>query len=672
MLKPGSLIDAKFRVVRFLGCGGMGHVYECHQADLDRIVAVKVFDSQPDDDQLRRFEQESRILSRIEDPHIVRVFTCGVWQSRPYLVMELIHGTGLNRVIEERPSGLAARLALRIAHQLCCALESAHARGVIHRDIKPSNVILCGESDDELQAKLIDFGLAKLFGPFSGQKLTQTGVAVGSVSYMSPEQCRGQAVDERSDVYGLGCLIYECLTGSPLFVAETAVGMMFKHLNEPPSCAERWHLLPASVEPVLVRCLEKNTKLRQPSMSALRQDLDELLSIPQDELNRPVGRQGRFSASRKRTAWGFKLAAAAVALSATVVTILWLVSPPSTDNDVSPSQSSAGVDADLFTTFSSAIDTAGLSEKHGKFQDAIKLYRRSFLLIPNDNSVSSKRMLYQSHIHLAWCLMQTKSIKDAMSECSKAVALSEDFGTNQEKADALDLKSTLLVRQGKAVEAIESAKKAFTFRQKELAAANSTTKFRVIREAAYTYGSLAHCYEMTGSFEKAEKLRLEALDLVRQQPHPEDLLNSLREMARYYINRGRLEKARTYMEEWFALEATLPSNAQYLGMERAKGYGTFAELIDASGDKNLALRYYRLAVSNAERYAMPKSDFLGMQYHHLCICEYAVGDVAGGDERDRLATVCLPPTDSKDNREFALARKSAREKSLTGNGQAAK
>lgn len=207
----GTTIGGKYRVTALIGVGGMGKVYNAVHEHLNTEVALKMLpDTGMTVDRLKRFQQEAMLASSIVHPGIVRIQDFGVNPS-PYLVMEKVSGETLSTTLE-RTRGLDSRLAMQIGISICDAMDAAHKAGLLHRDLKPSNVMFDASSG---LVKIIDFGLAKAF--LDDVKLTKTGETVGSPPYMSPEQCRGETLDVRSDIYSFGCMLYEILAGARHF-----------------------------------------------------------------------------------------------------------------------------------------------------------------------------------------------------------------------------------------------------------------------------------------------------------------------------------------------------------------------------------------------------------------------------------------------------------------------
>ena len=201
-------------------------MYEAYDAPLDRVVALKVLPQEflHDDSFAKRFQREARVVASLEHPHIVPIYANGIEDGVPWMSMRLVAGGSLADVIKRSRPGPAR--CSRILHGIAAALDHAHAHGVVHRDIKPSNVLL----DDSDHAWVCDFGLAQLMQ--QSLALTRTGVVIGTPRYMSPEQVLGQEIDITSDIYSLGIVAYEMLTGAPPFDADSPVALLMKHVNE--------------------------------------------------------------------------------------------------------------------------------------------------------------------------------------------------------------------------------------------------------------------------------------------------------------------------------------------------------------------------------------------------------------------------------------------------------
>jgi tetratricopeptide (TPR) repeat protein len=281
-IPAGAIIDNKFEIQRSIGSGGMGVVYECRQVSVDRLVALKFLTYAPSADprEQARFEREARILSRLSHSNIVQFYAYGSWKSYPYIAMERLSGRSLHELLPENGSILDQKLTLQICIQVCLALAHAHAQDIFHRDIKPSNILIeCADStSSEPHIKLIDFGVAKITGIDGQQKLTQTGMAIGSVLYMSPEQCMGLPVGAGTDIYALGCVLFECFTGEAPFLADNGVAVMFQHMNDPISRSAKWNSLSRDQQHIIAKCLAKQPSRRYGNTNELREDLEALLA----------------------------------------------------------------------------------------------------------------------------------------------------------------------------------------------------------------------------------------------------------------------------------------------------------------------------------------------------------------------------------------------------------
>jgi non-specific serine/threonine protein kinase len=232
-LAPGELVDGRYTIEAPIGAGGMGEVYRARQLALDRTVAIKVLPPAASADAERRFEREARAIARLRHPHVVTVHDLGrAPEVGAYLVMEYVDGRSLRAELR-REGALPVAEAIALVRQVCNGVQAAHEAGVIHRDLKPENVLLEGASERVI-AKVADFGIAKL-ATAGVEALTRTGAIMGTGAYMSPEQCRGEPLDARSDVYALGCILYELLTGRPPFRAESLLVLLQMHQHAEPA-----------------------------------------------------------------------------------------------------------------------------------------------------------------------------------------------------------------------------------------------------------------------------------------------------------------------------------------------------------------------------------------------------------------------------------------------------
>lgn len=275
----GTIIDDRYRVLELIGLGGMGVVYRAVDVELQREVAVKVLHSNfPDEETSQRFKREGKIASDLEHPNIVQFFRYGYVEDCPYIAMEHLSGESLRDVLD-REHVLEAQRTLEIAVQVCRAMQHAHQEKVIHRDLKPSNVMLL-QSPVRDFVKVVDFGLARVLELDASQGLTQTGSILGTAQYMSPEQCQGLSAGAPADIYSLGCIIFEALTGRPPFEAETPVGLIHKHVCEPVpalNIVAPETRFPDGLQQVLSKALSKEPSRRYTSMALFESDLGQVM-----------------------------------------------------------------------------------------------------------------------------------------------------------------------------------------------------------------------------------------------------------------------------------------------------------------------------------------------------------------------------------------------------------
>jgi serine/threonine-protein kinase len=289
----GAILDGRYRVIERIAAGAMGVVYRGERVGLGRAVAVKVLhESLPSELSSReRFELEAKAMAKLEHPNCVAVIDFGLHDDKPYVVMELVRGTSLLELIERgrfEPARAAA-----IMRQVLSGLAHAHEVGIVHRDVKPANVMISEKVGLGEQVQLLDFGLVRLTE--GGAKLT-TGIVVGTPNYMAPEQCRGEKIDARTDLYACGVMLFEMLTGKKPFSAEDPIGVVRKHLHDPaPTLASA---VPggelADFEPIVAKALAKAPVDRYASAVEMSRALEAALArrapVPAEITGRAVPR----------------------------------------------------------------------------------------------------------------------------------------------------------------------------------------------------------------------------------------------------------------------------------------------------------------------------------------------------------------------------------------------
>lgn len=271
-MNPGYEIGHRYRIIRSLGEGGMANVYLAHDMVLDRDVSVKLLrlDLRDDPSTKRRFHREAMAATQLNDPHIVGIYDVGEDHGLQYMVMQYVKGTDLKAYIKKHyPIPLPQ--VIDIMEQVLSAVATAHAHGIIHRDLKPQNILI----DENKNVKITDFGIAVAV---SQDSLTQTNTLMGSVHYLSPEQARGSIATKQSDIYSLGIILFELLTGKVPFEGETAVSIALKHFREEiPSVREQNKEIPQALENVIIKATAKEPAERYSSVNEMAADLKTVL-----------------------------------------------------------------------------------------------------------------------------------------------------------------------------------------------------------------------------------------------------------------------------------------------------------------------------------------------------------------------------------------------------------
>src|SRR6516162_9604320 len=331
-LKIGTQLGAH-EITALLGKGGMGEVYRARDLKLKREVAIKILPDEfsSDADRVGRFQREAEVLASLNHPNIAAIHSLEESGGTRFLVLELVEGETLEERLRRGP--IRVQEALAITNSICEALEAAHEKGVVHRDLKPGNVKITPDG----KVKVLDFGLAKaISGASEGSAAlsnsptlvnsfgaTNAGVIIGTAAYMSPEQARGYSSDQRSDIFSLGCVLYEMLTGKQTFEGETVSDILASVLARDPDLASLPKDLNPRVPEFLKRCLQKNRKKRWHCVADLRAELEAILASPQvaPAVEQPV--------LKPRPLWKRAIPVAATAVLFTAITafVVWYWKP---------------------------------------------------------------------------------------------------------------------------------------------------------------------------------------------------------------------------------------------------------------------------------------------------------------------------------------------------------
>ncbi|MFT3775760.1 MAG: protein kinase [Minicystis sp.] len=394
-LRPGDSLG-RFVVRAELGRGGMGVVYAADDITLGREVALKVLPISDEDEPRRRFLREARSAAALTDPGIATVYDVGEAAGRVFIAMELVRGRTLRALLEARPASdraLPIAEALRVGREVARALSTAHGRGVIHRDLKPENVMIVEAGG----VKILDFGLAKRFDPTlssTGTASTEDGRILGTPSYMSPEQTKGRAVDARSDVFSLGVMLYEMVTGKRPFDRPSVVEMFVAIDRDEPALPARVNpRVPAAIERVIVRCLRKDPAARYADAREVLRDLE------------PISVSAR-PPSKARAA----IAGAAAVVAAGLVALAAARSPAPTPPAVASAQSSPGASAApaIVPVPATALEIPATGKP-----EALAAYREGLASFRNgqdwsegfERAVELDPSLAAAHLQLAACAM---------------------------------------------------------------------------------------------------------------------------------------------------------------------------------------------------------------------------------------------------------------------------
>ncbi|HEX8494430.1 MAG TPA: SUMF1/EgtB/PvdO family nonheme iron enzyme [Pyrinomonadaceae bacterium] len=303
----GHTLDGRYQLIEQLGKGGMGVVYRAERVLVGDEVAVKILRSEfvAEPEAVARFRREARAAARLRHPNVVVIYDYGEARgddAPAFIVMELLRGESLRDVLK-RERRLEPQRAVTLMRAICAGIGTAHRNDIVHRDIKPDNVIVLPPDEEEGReretVKVVDFGIAKLRDPAGGGTLTQKGFQPGTIYYMSPEQCRGDDLDARSDVYSLGALCYEMLAGAPPFVGETRTGVISKHLfDSPPPFPAELHVS-AALSAVVIRALAKDPAARQADASMLGRELQAAEREEQEAQQRRAEEERRQAEAEK-------------------------------------------------------------------------------------------------------------------------------------------------------------------------------------------------------------------------------------------------------------------------------------------------------------------------------------------------------------------------------------
>lgn len=321
ILPPGTVIGEVYEIIELIGQGGMGVVYKVRHKSLNKVLAMKVLSSRHYSERSwKRFQAEAKSLAALNHPSLVAVYDLGVHNEKtPFYTMDYLEGRSLQQIIVE-DGPLSVEEAIDVFVDVLDGLSYAHEQKIVHRDIKPANIFLRSTADGKRQVKILDFGIAKLsdLEAAASQSLTLAGDVFGSPYYMSPEQCLGEELDLRSDIYSLGCSLFEALTGEVPFEGKTVIATLMMHQNnKPPELSSFGKQFSPRLEGIISQCLEKNPEERPDSADALADELELVLDSANDKHYKRPGKKGKGgkAQAKQRKPWQKKSTTLLLAMS---------------------------------------------------------------------------------------------------------------------------------------------------------------------------------------------------------------------------------------------------------------------------------------------------------------------------------------------------------------------
>lgn len=618
----GTTIDGRFIIQRLIGTGGTGAVYEAFHQGLGVPVAVKVLNSHVtlSQEALKRFQSEARFASNLSHPNIVAVHAFGILPDvGPYIAMELIDGVTLASELREKRT-LPKNVFISVFKQCCAALAMVHKQGFIHRDIKPGNIMLVKQADGAPLVKLTDFGIAKIFGEQNMQSLTRTGEILGTPLYMSPEQCVGNALDQRSDIYSLGCVMYEALTGEPPFPVDTPFEAMLNHVHKEVQMPEQVDKALASV---ILHTLQKTADARPQSMAALSNELDEAAK------GKPV-----FKAVKKwrMPSWVPKaIAAGAVVVFILATVTFWMRESLSPSNVLDPVEAKQILSRDATPAQVDSIDSqcdrieAQYSQNSQKYlQDMMACSRIregmvKWATVKTEQPNRTRLKFIDKALHAHELLRKAGSRSRSGAGYADLLVLRGEFTEDPQRALEIFGKATAAndfhdgtwelrarTKLAPAFYAGERLKEARDEYERVLELTEQmwgearTGQIETAEDEAII--GLLRVYEQQGELALAEPLAQKVLAQTAKADHSRKLhFAVLAEMAALYAESGNLSKARQYLSDldhWHIRHEKDRSRVHMLNAIADYAHAVYAE---KSGNKRAAAASYASAAREASK-----------------------------------------------------------------------
>ncbi len=643
-----TLVDDRYSVIDHIGDGGMGSVFKAREREIDRIIALKLLHPElaPDIENQQRFIREGNLLSKLQHPNVLTFYRFGIWNGDIfYIAMEYLQGQSLSEVIAKE-TRLTCQRVLNIGIQICSAMAHAHSHNIVHRDLKPGNIMILDDPTGDI-VKVVDFGLAKLLtdngddiGRMS-QQLTQTGCLIGSVQYMSPEQCLGRIADPRSDIYAVGCMLYEALTGETPVIADNPIGVMHFHVNvmaEPPS-KRLGKSLPVGLDFVVMRTLAKNPAQRYQSMTDLQADLTSVLAGNGANL---VG-LNRFTTSTP-SSFLFPCSGkyiGAVFILALISVVGWLAQSQShrPTSQARVELKHSAVKAPMGAPGLASL--AALYAKQGRYVDAMPVYQKCLDMMEKSSTTAPHELalimcgLAQVCIHLdkysqaeslykraveiieitagrdhpetalklvqlSYCYKIQSKYAEAERACRRALAICEKSGgNNPDVAEILSSLGEIYRAQWKLEEAASVFRRGLEIMEASRGANHS--------EMAGLLDSLGEAYVVQGRYAEAAALAERAVTVTENTlgpTHPE-VAHRLDQLADIYFKQGRYADAENSLTKALAFGGRT-ATMNYLS--KANRLNALATTALAQGKYAQAERWEKEAISATEEPGLNASE----------------------------------------------------------------
>lgn len=604
----GKTLAGRYQIDKILGSGGWGNVYLGTHLTLGTLVAIKVLHTHfaRDQERQKRLEQEAKVLSRIDSQFVVKTIDYGL-SPVAFIVMEYFDGSSLSEMLEER-GHFEQNEAIIIFEQMCEGLAAAHSVGLIHRDLKPSN-ILVKITDGELRLKILDFGIAKIMDDTTGGgKLTATGEILGSPAYMSPEQWTASGVDGRSDMYSLGCLMYEILSGKPMFEAANSFEYLNLHLSVDPkpfSKVDPQLNISADLEKVVRKCVQKDPQDRYPTLEEVFEDLEKIRAGKRVTMRLKAStRINRIPARQSKAKWPvFAISFGLFAMAGAG----WYFKN------------------DLLISIASAMNQQGdHAAKQGKADQAIQAYRQSLLAAQYLPQQDPRRL------HAMRALSAQLSKHGSFAEAEKIKKQVADFTGDFKPADwgQYYKRAVISKDQGRIPVAESLAKSTIALASKygkhtiiyslsldllgavyresergKLALPLQQESLQIVEdllepdspEIASRLNNLALCFRQENRIEDARKAYMRAIEISTRNENYAGAITPYNNLGVTYIQTNDYEKANA------ALERALELNKQYHGSSAASILDHMAVNFARQKKFDLALEKFRLASASREQ-----------------------------------------------------------------------